>query len=164
MDFTYCINRFSPGQTAQPHQTGCSAHVLQAVCMPDGPPLLLPWSHHGIQSAQCAVPLPTSGGPNLLPISQPQIETHHIPNLALQNIINVLLDNQIPPSWVDHSYLFGVIYLNTHYSGNGPHQALYDGSGGEMCVMAMRTGHDQLHNWSKLAITNRNWLASVRLF
>jgi len=27
---------------------------------------------------------------------------------------------------VDHSYLFGLAYLNAHYVGNGPHQALYD--------------------------------------
>jgi len=27
---------------------------------------------------------------------------------------------------VDHFYLFGLTYLNAHYSGNGPYQALYD--------------------------------------
>ena len=27
---------------------------------------------------------------------------------------------------MDHSYLYGLTYLNAHYSGNGPHQALFD--------------------------------------
>jgi len=59
-------------------------------------------------------------------LSRPHIEAHQIANLGLQDIINVLLDNRIPPSWVDHSYLFGLAYLNAHYVGNSPHQALYD--------------------------------------
>ena len=59
-------------------------------------------------------------------LSRPRIKAHSIPNLGLQDVITVLLDNRIPPSWVDHSYLFGLTYLNAHYSGNGPHQALYD--------------------------------------
>ena len=46
--------------------------------------------------------------------------------MGLRDIINILLNNWIPSSWVDHSYLFGLAYLNAHYAGNGPHQASYD--------------------------------------
>ena len=39
-------------------------------------------------------------------LSQSQIKVHQIPqaNLGLQDIINVLLNNRIPPSWVDYEF------------------------------------------------------------
>ena len=80
---------------------GHSAYILQAVYMHDGPPSLLPWGYHRIWPVQCTIPLLTPGGPNLSPTIWPQIEVHQIPNLGLQDIINVLLDNWIPPlGWI----------------------------------------------------------------
>ena len=31
--------------------------------------------------------------------------------------MHALIDNRIPPEWVDHAYPYGVITLNTHYGG-----------------------------------------------
>ena len=70
-------------------------------------------------------PFLQQGGPTYQ-LSRPRIEAHRIPNLGLEDVITVLLDNRIPPSWMDHSYLYGLTYLNAHYSGNGPHRALFD--------------------------------------
>ena len=33
----------------------------------------------------------------------------------MQNIIDLLLSNRIPPSWVDHAYTYGVNFLNHSY-------------------------------------------------
>ena len=73
-------------------------------------------------------------------LSQPRIKAHCIPNLGLEDVINILLDNRILPSWMDHSYLYGLIYLNAHYTRNGPHQALFDKIDNE------RLAHLQLHS------------------
>jgi len=91
--------------------------------------MALPHCYHEaiMEFDQCNVlsPFRPQEGPTFH-LSQPRIKAHQIANLGLQDIINVLLDNWIPPSWVDHSYLFRLAYLNAHYIGNGPHQALYD--------------------------------------
>ena len=44
---------------------------------------------------------PRRAQPSSFLLSQPRIKAHQIPNLGLQDIINVLLDNQIPPlGWI----------------------------------------------------------------
>jgi hypothetical protein len=36
----------------------------------------------------------------------------HQPNMQIQDIIDVLIDNWIPPEWVDHGYPYRLAYLN----------------------------------------------------
>ena len=44
----------------------------------------------------------------------------------MQDVIDVLLDNHIPPEWMDHAYTFRWAYLEAHHSGHPIHQALFD--------------------------------------
>jgi len=30
----------------------------------------------------------------------------------MQDIIDVLIDNRIPPTWIDHGYIYGLNYIN----------------------------------------------------
>ena len=59
-------------------------------------------------------------------LHQPRIDARRVPNLGMQDIINVLLDNRIPPEWMDHAYAFGLAYLEAHHSGHPIHRALFD--------------------------------------
>ena len=47
-------------------------------------------------------------------------------NISQQDVINVLLDNRIPPEWIAHAYPYGFIFLNSHYAGSSIHQGLLD--------------------------------------
>ena len=42
----------------------------------------------------------------------------HVPNMNLQTVINLFLENRIPPSWVDHSYTFGLNFINYQYESS----------------------------------------------
>jgi len=48
-------------------------------------------------------------------------------NLTQQDIINVLLDNRIPPEWVDHAYMYGVNLINAHYTRGTMSRVLLEG-------------------------------------
>jgi hypothetical protein len=62
-------------------------------------------------------PFVPQGGPTYT-IHRPHLDTSRAANFSLQDIINILIDNRIPLSWVDHSYAFGVIALNNMYMGS----------------------------------------------
>ena len=49
-----------------------------------------------------------------------------MPNLGIPDIINVLLNNHIPPHWIDHAYPYGLAFIDAHYVGSGLNQALFD--------------------------------------
>jgi len=130
MDFAYQVNRrtvfgLALARLLNPIEQGAQpVYRWLFACL-----MALPHRYHEAitEYDQCNAlsPFRPQEGPTFR-LSRPRIEAHSIPNLGLQDVITVLLDNRIPPSWVDHSHLFGLTYLNAHYSGNGPHQALYD--------------------------------------
>jgi len=70
-------------------------------------------------------PFSAQAGPSFH-LQCPQINTNHTPNLGIQDIINVLLDNCIPPHWIDHTYPYGLAFIDAHYVGSGLNQALFD--------------------------------------
>jgi hypothetical protein len=45
---------------------------------------------------------------------------------TISDVINALLDNRVPPEWVDHSYPHGVITLNGLHTRSPIHQGLFD--------------------------------------
>jgi len=59
-------------------------------------------------------------------LHRPRIDANRTPNLGMQDVIDVLLDNRIPPEWMDHAYTFGLAYLEAHHSGHPIHRALFD--------------------------------------
>ena len=59
-------------------------------------------------------------------LQHPRIDANLTPNLGIQDIINVLLDNRIPSHWIDHAYPYGLAFIDTHYVGSGLNQALFD--------------------------------------
>jgi len=59
-------------------------------------------------------------------LQRPRIDANRVPNLGIQDIINVLLDNHIPSHWIDHAYPYGLAFIDTHYVGSGLNQALFD--------------------------------------
>jgi hypothetical protein len=38
--------------------------------------------------------------------------------MGMQTVIDVLVGNRIPPSWIDHAYTFGLNFINYHYRGS----------------------------------------------
>jgi hypothetical protein len=61
-------------------------------------------------------PFVPQGGPTYT-IYRARLEPSRAANLTFQDVINVLIDNRIPPAWIDHSYPYGVIALNNYYTG-----------------------------------------------
>jgi hypothetical protein len=54
------------------------------------------------------------------------VETLQARNMSVQDIATYLMDNHIPPEWVDHAYAFGLRFLEVHYSGLIIHQGLLE--------------------------------------
>jgi len=46
--------------------------------------------------------------------------------MSVQDVTNYLIDNQIPPEWVDHAYVFRLRFLEVHYSGAIIYQGLLE--------------------------------------
>ncbi|KAG6822421.1 hypothetical protein H0H92_013943, partial [Tricholoma furcatifolium] len=41
-----------------------------------------------------------------------------VANLSAADILRLLFVNRIPPTWVDHAYTFGVVYLSYHFTAS----------------------------------------------
>jgi hypothetical protein len=78
-------------------------------------------------------PFVPQGGPTYT-IYRPRLEPSQAPNLSMQDVLNVLLDNCIPPEWVDHAYAYGVLALNHLYSGAPLTRGLLDPADNERLV------------------------------
>jgi hypothetical protein len=59
-------------------------------------------------------------------LNRARLESSRAPNLTISDVINALIDNRVPPEWVDHSYPRGVIILNGLHTGSPIHQGLFD--------------------------------------
>jgi len=46
-------------------------------------------------------------------------------NMTIQDVIHVLIDNRISPSWIDHGYTYGLNYLNYNFD-NSTYRELFD--------------------------------------
>ena len=64
-------------------------------------------------------------GPTFL-LHRARLPASSTSNISQQDVINVLLDNRIPPEWIDHAYPYGFLFLNAHYSGSMMHRELID--------------------------------------
>ncbi len=64
-------------------------------------------------------------GPDFI-IHRARIPSMHAANVSLQDVINVLLDNRIPPSWIDHAYPYGFIFMDAHHTGSPAHREMID--------------------------------------
>ena len=45
-------------------------------------------------------------------LRRPRIITGAAANTTMQDVIDVLIDNRIPPSWIDHGYTYGLNFIN----------------------------------------------------
>jgi hypothetical protein len=45
-------------------------------------------------------------------LRRPRLITGAAANTTMQDIIDVLLDNRIPPAWIDHGYVYGLNFIN----------------------------------------------------
>ena len=70
----------------------------------------------------------------------PRMNANDMNNFSENEVIQTLIDNQIPPEWVDHAYPFGVIYLNSHYSGSPLNQGTLDPIDNEHIARVLRFG------------------------
>jgi len=130
IDFAYQMNRWTVFALALARLLAPIDQDAQAVyqqlftCL-----MALPHCYHeaisDFNQRNVLSPFQLQEGPTFL-LSQPQCEAHRVPNMGIQDVVDTLLDNRVPPAWVDHSYLYGLAYLDAHYSGNGLHQALFD--------------------------------------
>ena len=62
-------------------------------------------------------PFVAQTGPTFL-VSRLHMPSQHIPNMNLQTIIDLFIENRIPPSWVDHSYPFGLNFIDHQYTSS----------------------------------------------
>lgn len=53
-----------------------------------------------------------------------RVATSALSNMSEWDVINILIQNGVPPSWIAHSYPFGLAYLDYHY-GSSQHAAFY---------------------------------------
>ncbi|KAH9480924.1 hypothetical protein JR316_0007527 [Psilocybe cubensis] len=54
-----------------------------------------------------------------------EIDPDHIRNMSTGLVIDVLINNGIPPEWIDHAYNFGFQYFNQKHSGTTMDESLY---------------------------------------
>jgi len=45
-------------------------------------------------------------------LCRPRLATGAAANTTMQDIIDVLIDNRILPTWIDHGYTYGLNYIN----------------------------------------------------
>ena len=84
-------------------------------------------------------PFLPQGGPTFS-IHRARIAPAHVNNIAIDDVIQVLLDNRIPAEWVDHAYDHGVMALNGFYDGSPVNHALYDEVDNERLARLHRFG------------------------
>jgi len=58
-------------------------------------------------------------------LHRPRLLTGAAANMTIQDIINVLIDNRIPPAWIDHGYTYGLNFINFNIV-NPTYQELLD--------------------------------------
>jgi hypothetical protein len=51
-------------------------------------------------------------------LSRLQIDPSAANNMGIQTVLDLLIDNRIPPSWIDHAYTFGLNFINFQYRGS----------------------------------------------
>jgi hypothetical protein len=73
-------------------------------------------------------------------IHRVRYESTHSSNISIQDVIRALIDNHIPPEWVDHAYPHGIIFLNAHYTGSSLSQNLLDAIDNERIARLHRYG------------------------
>jgi hypothetical protein len=54
------------------------------------------------------------------------LDMGRVPNMAISDVIQVLLDNRIPVPWIDHAYAYGLHYLDHHHDGQSPFNGHFD--------------------------------------
>jgi hypothetical protein len=59
-------------------------------------------------------------------LNRARLDLSWAPNLTISDVINALIDNRVPPEWVDHSYPHSVITLNRLHTESPIHQGLFD--------------------------------------
>ena len=74
---------------------------------------------------QSPIPFGPQQGP-IYQLNRARIDPMRYHNLTQQDVINVLLDNRIPPEWIDHAYMYGVNLINAHYTGGTMARALLE--------------------------------------
>jgi hypothetical protein len=56
-------------------------------------------------------------GPHTYSVHRARFDSNRAANLSQEDVIQALLDNRIPPEWIDHCYAYGVAAFNAIYSG-----------------------------------------------
>ena len=90
-------------------------------------------------------PFVAQGGPTYT-VHRARLE--HPANISTQDVLNALLDNRIPPEWVDHSYAYAVGVLNAHFTGSPINRGLLDPVDNERIARVRRYGIPRsMTNW-----------------
>ncbi|KAH9480930.1 hypothetical protein JR316_0007533 [Psilocybe cubensis] len=76
-------------------------------------------------------------------------DEHSARNLTVDDVINVLLENGIPPEWVDHAYNFGYQYMNQKYHATAMDDDLWAEADTEQLRRIMEFGEPKgIPEWS----------------
>jgi hypothetical protein len=73
---------------------------------------------------------PATGGH--VTITRLSMDSDHIANMTIDDVVAMLRDNGIPVAWVDHSYAYGLCYLSKQFTGEGRHIGLMKDADDEM--------------------------------
>jgi hypothetical protein len=67
---------------------------------------------------------PATGGH--VTITRLSMDSDHVANMTIDNVMATLRDNRIPVAWVNHSYAYGLRYLSKQFTGEGRHIGLME--------------------------------------
>lgn len=84
-------------------------------------------------------PFTPQGGP-VFTIHRVRRGAEHAANMSRDDVLQALLDNRVPPEWVDHAYGYGVSFINAHYGGTAIDRALLDNIDNERLERLRRFG------------------------
>jgi hypothetical protein len=54
------------------------------------------------------------------------MDSDHVANMTIDDVVAMLHDNGIPVAWVNHSYAYGLCYLSKQFNGEGRHIGLME--------------------------------------
>jgi len=83
-------------------------------------------------------------------VRRPRLTIGAAANTTVQDVINILIDNRIPPMWIDHGYTYGLNFINYNIA-NPMYRELLDAVDNEHHVRLREYGgtpsHSRMGGW-----------------
>jgi hypothetical protein len=63
---------------------------------------------------------------SMISLTQMDWKSHDAHDMTVEDVTQILISNQIPVSWIDHAYTYGLHFLNHHMDGSATARNLYE--------------------------------------